>query len=75
MKSYKRHFIYFSVLLCLVLAVPLGCGMQKEVLLSGRTMGTFYHIKVVAGYFADLSDLQAKIDARLEEINQVTVGA
>jgi thiamine biosynthesis lipoprotein len=44
--------------------------MQKEVLLSGRTMGTFYHVKVVAGYFEDLSGLQSRIDARLEEINQ-----
>ncbi|MCP3953854.1 MAG: FAD:protein FMN transferase, partial [Desulfobacterales bacterium] len=44
--------------------------MQKEVLLSGRTMGTFYHIKVVTGYFDNLAGLQAKIDARLEEINQ-----
>lgn len=38
--------------------------------MSGRTMGTFYHIKVVTGYFTDLDGLQKKIDARLEEINQ-----
>ena len=38
--------------------------------MSGRTMGTFYHIKVISGYFTDLDGLQKKIDARLEEINQ-----
>jgi FAD:protein FMN transferase len=59
-----------AVLTGLLLVLAAGCGMEKEVLLSGRTMGTFYHIKVVAGYFEDLSGLQAKIDARLEEINQ-----
>jgi FAD:protein FMN transferase len=59
-----------AVLAGLLLVLAAGCGMEKEVLLSGRTMGTFYHIKVVAGYFEDLSGLQAKIDARLEEINQ-----
>lgn len=44
--------------------------MRKETSLSGRTMGTFYHIKVISGYFTDLDSLQKKIDARLEEINQ-----
>jgi len=46
-----------AVLLSLSLFLMAGCGMQKEVLLSGRTMGTFYHIKVVTGYFEDLSGL------------------
>ncbi len=59
-----------AVMLCLVPIFTAGCGMQKEVLLSGRTMGTFYHIKVVTGYFKDLSGLQTRIDTRLEKINQ-----
>ena len=70
MNSLKRFPICPCALVCLVLVLTIGCGMQKEVLLSGRTMGTFYHIKVVTGYFEDLSGLQTRIDARLEEINQ-----
>ena len=70
MNSLKRFPICSCALVCLVLVLTIGCGMQKEVLLSGRTMGTFYHIKVVTGYFEDLSGLQTRIDARLEEINQ-----
>ncbi len=66
----NRKPLLITVLLGLVVCVAVGCGMQKEVLLSGRTMGTFYHIKVVTGYFEDLSGLQARVDARLEEINQ-----
>ena len=47
-----------------------ACGGQKEYQLSGRTMGTTYHIKVVAGDSEDMVGLQAKIDALLERINQ-----
>jgi len=57
-------------LVCVALVFMIGCGMKKETLLSGRTMGTFYHIKVVTGYFTYLDGLQKKIDVRLEEINQ-----
>jgi thiamine biosynthesis lipoprotein len=48
----------------------IGCGWQKEVAISGRTMGTTYHIKIITGYFNKLSGLQPKIDQRLEAINQ-----
>ena len=64
------RLVWLAALPGLFLPLVVGCGMQQEVLLSGRTMGTFYHIKVVTGYFEDLTGLQAKIDARLEEINQ-----
>lgn len=47
-----------------------GCGVRKEVLISGKTMGTTYHIKVVTGYFKNLESLKKKIDMRLEEINR-----
>ena len=46
-----------------------GCRLQREVLIDGNTMGTTYHIKVVAGYFDRISDLKEKIDRRLKEIN------
>jgi len=47
-----------------------GCGKQKEVLFSGQTMGTTYHITTVAGYFNNQKDLKVKIDKRLEDINK-----
>ena len=50
--------------------LPQGCSAEKEVVFTGRTMGTTYHIKVVAGYFKRTSGLQEKIDARLTAINQ-----
>ncbi|MBN1932851.1 MAG: FAD:protein FMN transferase [Desulfobacterales bacterium] len=47
-----------------------GCNFKKEVLFSGKTMGTTYHIKVVTWCFQNKSDLKDKIDAKLEAINQ-----
>jgi thiamine biosynthesis lipoprotein len=47
-----------------------ACGLQKEVLLTGKTMGTTYHITVVTGYFSGLGELKDNIERRLQEINQ-----
>ncbi len=47
-----------------------GCGLKKEFELTGETMGTTYHIKVIAGYFNKLNGLHAQINERLEAINQ-----
>ncbi|MBR9980183.1 MAG: FAD:protein FMN transferase [Desulfatitalea sp.] len=52
---------------CLLLV---ACGGQKEHTLVGQTMGTTYHIKVVAGRSVDMKTLQTRVDARLEQINQ-----
>ena len=63
-----------SIVICIVflflLCLPQGCNARKEVVFTGRTMGTTYHIKVVASYFKGTSGLQKKIDARLKAINQ-----
>lgn len=56
-------FLIFCVLLFS------GCGTPKEVLLSGQTMGTTYHITLVGAHL-NPKDLKAKIDKRLEDINQ-----
>lgn len=62
--------------LCMALltVVSIGWGTtalaQKEHLFTGRTMGTTYHIKVVAENLAHTSQVQVQIDARLEQINQ-----
>ncbi len=47
-----------------------GCDWKKETVISGQTMGTTYRIKIITGYFKQLSGLQSKIDQRLEAINQ-----
>ena len=60
------YLLFFSLFLLL----PQGCSAEKEVVFTGRTMGTTYHIKLVAGYFNHTAGLQKKIDARLTAINQ-----
>lgn len=49
--------------------VIVGCGSKQEVLLSGQTMGTTYHITLVAAHLKP-KDLKTKIDMRLDAINQ-----
>jgi thiamine biosynthesis lipoprotein len=50
--------------------VNAGFGYAKETLISGQTMGTTYHIKVVTSNFKKIFNLKEKIDKRLEEINK-----
>ena len=47
-----------------------ACDLRREHTLTGRTMGTTYAVTVVAGPFASVEGLQARIDRRLEEINR-----
>lgn len=53
----------------LVLLFFSGCG-QTEHPLNGKTMGTAYHIKVVAPRSEKTEPLQADIDALLDAVNQ-----
>jgi len=64
MKKYIRlaGFAFLMIIMA-------GCRFQREVLMDGNTMGTTYHVKVVAGYFDPISDLKAKIDQCLKEVN------
>jgi len=61
--------IRFVLAMMMALACT-ACLPQKEMRLVGKTMGTTYHIKVVAGRFDSAADLQARIDQRLSEINR-----
>lgn len=59
----------------LVLAIILmlgltGCDTTREIRLSGKTMGTVYHITVLAPFFSSAEQLEQKINQRLEKINQ-----
>ncbi len=51
-----------------------GCGLKKEFVISGKTMGTTYRINIVTGYFKNVvilkEKLKEKIDKRLQEINK-----
>ena len=64
----KKH-IKISVFIFLLLLFA-GCSAKKEALISGKTMGTTYHVKIVTGYFNSVSDLKEKIDDKLENINK-----
>ena len=54
-----------------ILLAAAGVEAQKEHLIEGRTMGTTYHITVVADSLKGVGGLKEKIDARLAEINHV----
>jgi thiamine biosynthesis lipoprotein len=49
--------------------ISTGCNLKKEVLLSGRTMGTTYNIKVVTWFYKDTAELKDKIEKGLKEVN------
>lgn len=51
-------------------AFCMGFGSNKEHLLTGDTMGTTYHIKIIAPRTHDMAVVQQRIDQRLEQLNQ-----
>jgi thiamine biosynthesis lipoprotein len=65
--SVKPILTIFLIFFVLLFA---GCGMKKEFEFSGKTMGTTYHIKVVAEYLQNIKMLKDEIDMRLDEINK-----
>ena len=54
----------------LLIFILSGCGVEKEVVFEGTTMGTTYQIKLITGYFKGTSGLNEKIDKQLHVINQ-----
>ncbi len=64
-----RKYLYVLTLSIVVLLIA-GTGLKKEVTLSGRTMGTTYHIKIITTYFENLTSLKNRINTRLDEINK-----
>ena len=65
MGKYLKTFLFIFFLISFS-----GCGVQKQVSFSGKTMGTTYHITVVTGLFKNIKSLKDKIDMRLDEINK-----
>jgi len=62
----KRVF----VLTLMMIVMACRCNANEPVLFTGRTMGTVYHITVIAENPGILSGLPEKITARLEAINK-----
>lgn len=51
-------------------SVPV-CYGRVDAVISGKTMGTTYHITLVGGGVVDAVELKQNIDLRLEEINRI----
>jgi thiamine biosynthesis lipoprotein len=59
-----------AVALMLIGFFCLGAGTTKEHLLAGATMGTTYHIKIIAPRGADMETVQKRIDQHLDQLNR-----
>jgi thiamine biosynthesis lipoprotein len=60
----------YAILTVFLIGITAGCNFQKEMLFSGETMGTTYHVKVVTSLFHSAGSLQSQIDERLREVNR-----
>ncbi len=67
-------FRVISIKVALVAMIALGVHTvamaQKEHRFTGRTMGTTYHVKIVAPQIESTVQVQSRIDQRLAQINQ-----
>lgn len=62
----KSAYFILAVFFCCIA----GCDLKKEVACSGETMGTTYQVTVISSALRPAGSLQARIDRRLEEINE-----
>ncbi|MFA6011352.1 MAG: FAD:protein FMN transferase [Desulfobacteraceae bacterium] len=67
--SVKRTMGYVFSLALAMITIACGCNGNEPVTFTGRTMGTVYHITVIAEDPGTLSALPEKIEDRLESIN------
>jgi len=66
----KNRLCVAALILWVSTGFIFACGGQRRLSFSGKTMGTTYHITVLAPLFTSAAGLQKKVDARLAEINQ-----
>jgi FAD:protein FMN transferase len=67
----RSRVVVRLLILALICSASIGSAAAEELLLSGATMGTTYHVKVAAAVSGkEISSLQARIDRRLEQLNQ-----
>ncbi|MCF8045035.1 MAG: FAD:protein FMN transferase [Desulfarculaceae bacterium] len=67
---FSRPAVILVVLLYLILPAKAGAGIWKSYRISGRTMGTSYHITVATRKRIDARLLKEKIDVKLKMINR-----
>lgn len=67
--SMHKTLIVIGVVL-IVSAVTAGITAKRETRFNGRTMGTTYQVKVIAGWTERTGHLADKIESRLKEVNQ-----
>jgi thiamine biosynthesis lipoprotein len=65
----RQTWLRWTLALAVTLGLLLGCGGQREIRITGRTMGTTYHVTIIGGYFTSVGQLRQAIDERLEAIN------
>jgi len=70
LEKYRNQIRYWLVAGFVAAAAVAGCGLNRELAFTGKTMGTSYHVKVVASRFHRTESLQSRIDKRLNEINR-----
>ena len=59
-----------ALLLALAVCTATNCAPRSDQRLEGRTMGTTYHVTVVAGAGDPVDGLNGAIDRRLDEVNR-----
>jgi thiamine biosynthesis lipoprotein len=69
-RFFKPKRITCLVLMMTTALLFVACQSKRELRLSGKTMGTFYHVTVVAGWLTPGDDLRRQIDHRLTVINK-----
>lgn len=57
--------VFFAVAALLMVA----CGSRRRVTITGKTMGTVYHIAVMVPVMTSANQLQRDVDVRLAEVN------
>lgn len=62
--------IFYIAMILVLAALAVGYIAKREVLFTGKTMGTTYHIKVIASGYQNTGRLPEKIETRLNEVNQ-----
>jgi len=68
--NFVSNIKYLLIIFILSAIFFAGCNMKKEFLISGNTMGTTYHIKVIAWPFKNITSLKKRIDLKLDSINK-----
>ncbi len=69
-RGFRPGSLIFIVLL-LGAAAMFGCDPRAEHVLTGRTMGTTYTVKLVGRPWSATESLKKNIDRRLEELNRI----